>query len=65
MQEHDRQLREITERLSGYYTPDETRQWLVTGHPQLDGKIPRDLINENRTDDVTEIIDRLDACVYL
>ena len=65
MQKHDLQLKEITERLSEFYTPDETRQWLEAGHPQLDGKVPHDLINEGCADNVIQVIDRLESCCYL
>lgn len=58
-------LRWIAERLSDFYEPDEARLWLQTGHPQLDGQKPYDLINENRTAEVLEILDRLESGVYL
>lgn len=59
------ELRWVAERLSDFYEPDEARLWLQTGHPQLNGEKPYDLINENRTAEVLEVIDRLESGVYL
>ena len=59
------ELRWVAERLSDFYEPDEARLWLQTGHPQLDGEKPYDLINEGRTAEVLEIIDRLEGGVFL
>lgn len=59
------ELRWIAERLSDFYEPDEARLWLQSGHPQLGGEKPYDLINEDRTADVLEVIDRLESGVYL
>ena len=58
-------LRWVAARLSDFYEPDEARLWLQTGHPQLKGEKPYDLINDDRTAEVLEIIDRLDSGVYL
>jgi transcriptional regulator with XRE-family HTH domain len=58
-------LRWVAERLSDFYEPDEARLWLQTGHPQLAGEKPYDLINEDRTAAVLEVIDRLESGVYL
>lgn len=55
----------IMQRLSEYYSADEIRMWLYARHPQLDGKRAIDLINQNRSEDVLRILDRLDADVYL
>ena len=59
------ELRWVAERLSDFYEPDEARLWLQTGHPQLDGERPYDLINDGRIADVLEVIDRLESGVYL
>ena len=59
------ELRWVAERLSDFYEPDETRLWLQTGHPQLAGERPYDLINEGRAAEVLEILDRLESGVYL
>ena len=58
-------LRYIVGRLSEFYTPDEIRTWLYARHPQLEGARAIDRINENRSEDVLRILDRLDADVYL
>lgn len=55
----------IVQRLSEYYIADEIRTWLYARHPQLDGKRAIDLINQNHSEDVLRILDRLDADVYL
>ena len=59
------ELRWVAERLSDFYEPDEARLWLQTGHPQLGGERPYDVINEGRTAEVLEVIDRLESGVYL
>ena len=59
------ELRWVAERLSDFYEPDEARLWLQTGHPQLRGEKPYDLINEGRMAEVLEIIDRLESGVFL
>ena len=59
------ELRWVTERLADFYEPDEARLWLQTGHPQLEGRKPYDLINDGRTSEVLEVLDRLDSGVYL
>ena len=58
-------LRYVVGRLSEYYTADEIRIWLYARHPQLDGARAIDLINQNRSEEVLRILDRLDADVYL
>ncbi|MCZ6676275.1 MAG: DUF2384 domain-containing protein [Candidatus Poribacteria bacterium] len=59
------ELRWVAERLSDFYEPDEARLWLQAGHPQLNGEKPYDLINEDRTPEVLEVLDRLESGVYL
>ena len=59
------ELRWVAARLADFYEPDEVRLWLQSPHPQLDGSRPYDYINEGRTKDVLEIIERLDSGVYL
>jgi len=59
------ELRWVTERLADFYEPDEVRLWLQSPHPQLNGELPYALINEGRTREVLEIIERLDSGVYL
>lgn len=59
------ELRWVAERLSDFYEPDEARLWLQSAHPQLKGERPYDLINQGRTAEVLEVIERLDSGVYL
>ena len=55
----------VVGRLREYYSPDEIRTWLYARHPQLAGERAIDLVNQNRSEDVLRVIDRLDAEVYL
>lgn len=59
------ELRWVAARLADFYEPDEVRLWLQSPHPQLKGARPYDLINEGRTPEVLEVIERLDSGVYL
>lgn len=59
------ELRWVAERLSDFYAPDEARLWLQSGHPQLQGARPYDLIVDGRTTEVLEVLERLDTGVYL
>ena len=58
-------LHYIVGRLQEYYAPDEIRTWLYARHPQLDGARAIDLINQNKSEEVLRILDRLDAEAYL
>ena len=58
-------LRYIVDRLADFYTPDETRLWLHARHPLLNGERAIDLINQDRTEEVLAVIERLDAGAYL
>jgi transcriptional regulator with XRE-family HTH domain len=58
-------LRYVVERLSDFYTADETRLWLYAKHPLLAGERAIDLINGNRTEEVLAAIERLDAGAYV
>ena len=58
-------LHYVVMRLSEYYGAEEIRAWLYARHPQLDGKRAIDLIHEDRSEEVLNILDRLDADVYL
>jgi transcriptional regulator with XRE-family HTH domain len=58
-------LHYIVSRLQEYYTADEIRTWLYARHPQLEGARAIDLINQNKSEEVLRILDRLDAEVYL
>jgi transcriptional regulator with XRE-family HTH domain len=58
-------LHYIVGRLREYYTADEIRTWLYARHPELGGARAIDLINQNRSEDVLRVLDRLDADAYL
>ena len=55
----------VVGRLREYYSPHEIRTWLYARHPQLDGARAIDLINQDRSEDVLRVLDRLDADVFL
>ncbi len=55
----------VVGRLREYYSAHEIRTWLYARHPQLNGARAIDLINQNRSEDVLRILDRLDAEVFL
>ena len=58
-------LRYVVERLSDFYSPQETRLWLHTSHPLLQGERAVDLIYAGSSEQVLEVIDRLEAGAYL
>ncbi len=58
-------LRYVVDRLSDLYTPEETRLWLYSKHPMLDGARAMELIRLGQTEKVLEVIEQLDAGVYL
>lgn len=58
------ELRYVVDRLSEFYTPDETRLWLHAAHPMLSGERAIDLINGGRTEHVLAVIENLDAGAY-
>jgi len=59
------ELRYVVERLADFYTPDETRLWLHTPHPLLNGERAIDLIYNGRTEEVLAAIERLEAGAYV
>ena len=58
-------LRYVVDRLSEFYTPDETRTWLYAKNDLLNGERAMDLIHEGRTDEVLAAVERLAALAYL
>lgn len=58
------ELRYVVDRLTEFYTPDETRLWLHAGHPMLGGERAIDLINSGRTEEVLAVIESLDAGAF-
>jgi transcriptional regulator with XRE-family HTH domain len=59
------ELRYVVDRLSDFYTPDETRLWLHSRHPLLNGERAIDLIYNGRLEEVLAIIERLEAGAYV
>jgi uncharacterized protein (DUF2384 family) len=57
-------LRFVVERLSDFYTPDETRLWLHAPHPMLNGKRAIDLINDGQLQDVLAVIETMETGAY-
>ena len=58
------ELRYVVDRLSDFYTPEETRLWLHASHPMLHGERAIDLINTGRTQEVLAVIESLDAGAF-
>jgi transcriptional regulator with XRE-family HTH domain len=58
-------LRYLVDRLSDFYTPEEARLWLYSKHSMLDGARAIELIRLGETERVLEVIEQLDAGVYL
>jgi uncharacterized protein (DUF2384 family) len=58
-------FRYVVERLSDFYTPDETRLWLHASHPLLARERPVDLIHAGRTEEILALVDRMEAGAYL
>ena len=52
-------LRYIVDRLAEFYSPDETRLWLYSRHPLLDGARAIDLIHAGDAERVLAVIDSL------
>ncbi|MDA0307018.1 MAG: hypothetical protein O3B76_12175 [Proteobacteria bacterium] len=57
-------LRYVVDRLSEFYSPDETRIWLYSMHRLLGGERAIDLIHESRADEVLAVIESLDEGAY-
>lgn len=55
----------IADQLGSVYESDEARLWLFSPHAELDGLRPADLIAAGRTEEVLEIIDRLQSASYV
>lgn len=58
-------LHYIVGRLCDYYSSKEIRLWLFARHPQLGGERAIDLINDGRSVEVLDILERLDTGAYL
>jgi transcriptional regulator with XRE-family HTH domain len=57
-------LRYVVDRLSEFYSPEETRLWLYSKHRLLDGKRAIDLINQGQADKVLAVIESLDEGTF-
>jgi len=57
-------LRYVVDRLSEFYTPEETRLWLYSRHRLLNGQRAIDLINQSQADQVLAIIESLDEGTF-
>lgn len=57
-------LRYVVDRLSEFFTPEETRLWLYSKHRLLNGQRAIDLINQNQADQVLAIIESLDEGTF-
>jgi len=58
-------LNYVVDRLSEFYTPDETRIWLYSRNDLLDGKVPIELINSGHTDVVLQAIEDIAGLNYV
>jgi len=58
-------LRYIVDRVSEFYTPEETRLWLYSKHRLLDGQRAIDLINKGQADRVLAVIESLDQGTFI
>ncbi|RJF94822.1 DUF2384 domain-containing protein [Oleomonas cavernae] len=56
---------EVMARLLEIYTEAEAKLWLVSPHPQLDGQLPVDLIEQGKSAEVVQVIDRILHGAYL
>lgn len=57
-------LKYVVDRLSEFYTPDETRVWLYSRNDLLDGAVAIVLINEGKTDRVLQAIEDIAGLNY-
>ncbi len=57
-------LRYVVDRLSEFYSPEETRLWLYSKHRLLDGERAIDLINRGHADKVLAVIESLDEGTF-
>lgn len=55
----------LVSQLATYYSAEEAKLWLFSPHRLLGGARPADLIAEQRTDEVLQLIDQLDSASYI
>ena len=58
-------LHYVVGRLQEFYTAPEIRIWLYARHPQLNGERAIDLIHDDKTVEVLQVIDRLENEVFI
>ena len=58
-------LRYIVDRLSEFYSPDETRTWLYARNDLLNGERAIQMIHNDQTDEVLSAIESLGSMDYL
>lgn len=58
-------LRYVVDRLSEFYSPDETRLWLYARNDLLDGDSAMSLINQRKTDRVLQAIEDVAGLNYM
>src|SRR3978361_149375 len=57
-------LRYVVDRLSEFYTPDETRLWLYSKHRLLNGERAVDRINRGDTEKVLTAVESIDEASF-
>ena len=57
-------LRYVVDRLSEFYSPEETRIWLYSKHRLLNGQRAIDLINQGQADEILSVIESLDEGTF-
>jgi transcriptional regulator with XRE-family HTH domain len=55
----------LTERLSEFFEPADSRLWLFAPHPQLNGERPADLVAKGRQKEVLAVIARLQDSAFV
>ncbi|NND00386.1 MAG: helix-turn-helix transcriptional regulator [Gammaproteobacteria bacterium] len=58
-------LRYVVDKLSEFYTPDETRIWLYARNDLLNGERAIQMIHSDRTDEVLSAIESLGSMDYI
>ncbi|MHB8271806.1 hypothetical protein [Bradyrhizobium sp.] len=57
-------LRYVVDRLSEFYTPNETRLWLYSKHRLLNGERAVDLINQGETEKILTVVESIDEASF-
>ena len=59
------ELEYIVDQLSDFYEPNEARQWLFSRQKLLDGETPAALIQQDRIEDVMQLVNQLRDAVFM